>query len=165
MLTNLLTITVFVLTSLVLIIYIPHLYASSIPQGSSILQLQNNNFTLTYGESGLMIEPTSFQAIYNSGTNNLTTVSCGTVLMGGCISSTKTITNENENKLINVISDGNLFFDGFNSDRCSSPACTPSHLTISIPNLNLTNTLSWTSESLETLDGLNTMKNEIGSIT
>ena len=121
-------------------------------------ELQSNNFTLSYGETGVQIEPTSYESFYDSGTNNLTTISCGTSQMGGCISHTSKLTDEQEEKLIDIIGSRDLLYYSFSSDACSSRACAPAHLIVNVPSLNKTNTYSWTKESSDTLENLNAIQ-------
>ncbi len=155
-------------TALLFILLVPSINALTPLHPSEMAvfrELVDNNFTLSYGETGLEIEPTSSQSLYDSGTNNLTTISCGTVIMGGCFSHTNQLTDEQEGKLIDTIGSGKLLYYSFSSDACSSPACAAAHLTISIPTLNKTNTLSWTKESSDTLENLNALQQDLQSMT
>ncbi len=110
--------------ALLFILLMPFIYADvPLPTGHHISlawELQYNNFTLSYGETGVQIEPTSYESMYDSGTNNLTTISCGTVMMGGCVSHTNKLSDEQEGKLIDIIASRDLLYYSFSSDSCSS---------------------------------------------
>ena len=122
-----------------------------------------NNFTLAYGDNGGDIIPYSRQILYDSGTNNLTSI----ITSLGSEPTVKTIqlTDEQELNLINAITRNGTYGTSFNDNSCHGPECQPAHLTISVENQNFTNTLSWTKESPETLNSLFGIQDQLFSLT
>jgi hypothetical protein len=122
-----------------------------------------NNFTLAYGDNAGDIIPYSRQILYDSGTNNLTSIT--TRLSGELTVKTIQVTHEQEQNLINAITRNGVYTTGFSDNSCHGPECQPAHLTISVENQNFTNTLSWTKESSKTLDGLFGIQEQLFSLT
>ncbi len=118
-------------------------------------EFRDNNFTLSYGISEGGIFPSSYSANYNSGNNTVFSVTCE-VLKGHCLAHTHNLTEAGKNKLVDILVQGNLLYTKFN-DECSREMCGPSHLTVSIPSLNKSNSLSWSDEAWRTIDHLNSV--------
>ena len=70
------------------------------------------------------------------------------------------LTDAEKEKIIDTIASGGLNSLGFNSNACDA-GCTTSHLTVTIPSLNQSNSLSWTSQSSETLDSLSKIRHSL----
>ncbi len=99
----------------------------------------------------------TLSSVYHSETNDLKITTC---LKDRCMLHLFNLTDAEKEKIIDTMASGGLNSKVFNSNACDS-SCTSSHLTVTIPSLNQSNSLSWTSQSLDTLDSLSKIRDPL----
>ena len=137
------------------------LFTSGLNPVGAVGELRENDFTLNYVQSTGNI-PVLTTILYDSATNNLTTTITSRV--GDPRFSTSTVSDEQEQNLVSILDRGNVLYANFNSNACSGSECGTAYLTLAVEKLNITNTLTWTKESTETLNSLFDLEEQLFSI-